>query len=112
MAQNLPKCPKCGGSPCTYREIAITAMTFDLIDNKFNEADQYFNPNETGIQSRGWIHSAEGENVKIDASMEEPDNIGKVEAECGGCGHTWMLRNFRTIEALIDLHGFNKGNKI
>jgi hypothetical protein len=44
--------------------------------------------------------------------MDEPDNIGKIEAECSDCGHVWMLRNFRTIEDLIDPHGFNKGSKL
>jgi|GEM_PF-4303000 len=26
MANSLPKCSKCGSSPCTYRELATTAI--------------------------------------------------------------------------------------
>lgn len=108
MPHKLPKCSKCGGSPCGYRELAATSIHFDLTNNKFNEANEYLNPNYTGIQRSGFNHN----NVLIESTLGEADNIGKVEAECGACGHTWILRNFRTIEALIDLHGFNEGKKI
>ena len=108
MSQSIPKCSKCSSPPCTYRELATTAISFDLSDNKFNEVNEYSNPNYQGVRKVGFDHKG----ITIDSTMEEPDNIGKVEAECSNCGHRWILRNFRTIEGLIELHGFNKGLKL
>lgn len=106
-----PKCSKCGLSPCTYREIATTAIRFDLMDKKFNEVNETMHPNKTGVQKTGFLHYFQGKTILIESELEEPNNIGKVYAECS-CGHSWILRNFRTIDDLIDLHGFNKGIKI
>jgi hypothetical protein len=98
----LPKCPKCKCSPCTYREIAVTAARFDLLDNKFKKASHTPVDN---YQKRGFPHPSEN-NVNIQWELDEPDNIGKIEAECGGCGNLWFLRKFKTIEELITLHGY------
>jgi hypothetical protein len=107
MPHGLPKCSKCGSYPCTYREIASIAICFDLTDNKFNEVSHSSNPNYQGLRGIGFEYNG----VVIDSTLTEPDNIGEVEAECGGCGNCWILRNFKTIDGLIELHGFNKGTK-
>ena len=112
MKNSLPKCPKCGSSPCTYRELAMTAIRFDLSNNKFDEADQYIHPNKTGVQHTGFDYQFEGVSIEIESELEEPEHTGKVEAECSGCGHRWVLRGYRTIDELIDLHGFNRGKKV
>lgn len=103
-AKQKPKCPKCKGTPCTYRELAVTAARFDLSGDKFEEAsyDQVDN-----YRKRGFPHPSQS-NVNIQWELEDPDNIGKVEAECGKCGNSWVLRNFKTIEDLIELHGYKE----
>ena len=100
----LPRCPKCNGTPCTYRELAVTAARFDLSDDKFEETA--FNKSYQ-YQKRGFPHPSE-KNVNIIWELEEPDNIGKIEAECSKCGGLWILRKFKTIEELIELHGYKK----
>ncbi|MCI2286100.1 hypothetical protein L3081_25085 [Colwellia sp. MSW7] len=110
MSKALPKCSECGCSPCSYRELATTAIRFDLTNNKFDEAGQYMHPNKTGVQHTGFNYHFEEKAIEIESELEQPERSGKVEAQCS-CGHIWILRNFSTIDALIDLHGFNKGKK-
>lgn len=112
MVKKLPKCSKCGSFPSAYRELATTAIRFDLNNDKFDEADQYIHPNKTGVQHTGFYYQFEDDSIEIESELEQPECTGRVEAECADCGHKWLLRGFRTIDKLIDLHGFNHGKKI
>lgn len=111
-AKKIPKCSKCGSHPGTYRELATTAIRFDLSSNKFNESDQYINPNKVGVQQEGFYSNFEGDSVLIESELEQPEHSGKIEAECSGCGHLWILRGFKSIDELIGVHGINSGRKI
>lgn len=111
-AKKTPKCSKCGSSPSVYRELATTAIRFDLSGNKFNESDQYTNPNQVGMQHHGFYSSFEGNSILVDSELEQPEHSGKIEAECSSCGHVWMLRGFTSIDELINVHGVNDGKKI
>jgi uncharacterized C2H2 Zn-finger protein len=100
-----PQCPKCHSSPSMYRELASTARRFDLEGDQFNEAPYLLcNPTwrQTGFDSSG---------VKIEVSLEDIEPTGEVLAECSKCEHIWKLRNFKYIDELIEVHGFNSAIK-
>lgn len=121
--ETIPKCSKCGEAPNCYRELASTAIRFDLTNSKFDEARSTMEINRdrvnsgriqaghTDVRTVGFsYYSEEDGTILIDSELEAADNIGKVEATCE-CGHSWILRNHRTIDSLISLHGFNSANK-
>lgn len=120
----IPKCSKCGETPNCYRELASTAIRFDLTNSRFDEARSSMDINSDRVKSGkieaactdnlrevGFFYSSEEDGaILIESELEAADNIGKVEATCE-CGHSWILRNHRTIDSLISLHGFNSANK-
>jgi hypothetical protein len=120
--KSLPKCSKCGETPNCYRELASTAIRFDLTNAKFDEARSTMDINRdrvnsgavqagyTNLRAVGFsYYSSEDGEISIDSELEQADNIGKVEAICE-CGHSWILRNHKKIDSLISLHGFNRAN--
>jgi hypothetical protein len=120
--KTIPKCSKCGETPNCYRELASTAIRFDLTNSKFDEARSTMEINrdrvnsgrvqagDTDVRTVGFsYYSEEDGTILIDSELEAADNIGKVEATCE-CGHSWILKNHRTIDSLISLHGFNSAN--
>lgn len=99
-SRKKPQCPKCRSAPGTYRELAATAYRFELENNQFTEAPALMTKGVAPTR-RGFVH---GEHV-IDNELDDIDPTGEVLAECSNCGHVWKLRNFNSIDDLIDLHG-------
>lgn len=99
-----PKCPKCNSSPDCYRELASASYRFNLENNKFLEAPYI---HKTVWQQTGFDFNG----TKIDCELEEIDNTGEILAECGECGHLWKLRKFKSIDKLIEIHGFCETKK-
>tara|TARA_Y100000310_G_scaffold248516_1_gene254352 strand:- start:50 stop:499 length:450 start_codon:yes stop_codon:yes gene_type:complete len=93
---STPKCPKCQSAPGTYRELATTSYRFELEGNKFIEASK-----DIGGSQVGFVYDGK----KIDCELDDIEHTGKVLANCGSCGHEWILRKFKSIDELIALHG-------
>ena len=100
----LPRCPQCKGSPSAYRELQLTSMDFNLTNGRFDQS--YFNETEQRF-NKGFSHPTEPD-VDIDWELSDLNPTGKIEATCGNCGHGWILRKFKRIDELIELHGYNK----
>lgn len=98
-----PKCPLCGGDPCTYRIPVEATMDFHLSQGKFDKTPD--KKHEMDINHVGFSHPTE-KDVNISWELSELDMQSKILAVCEDCDHEWKLRKFRDIDDLINIHGY------
>ncbi|WP_063661503.1 hypothetical protein [Aliivibrio fischeri] len=85
-----PKCRKCKGTPCTYKEITHGVNIYNLTEGKF-----------TSTNGSGLSYC----DANIQWEMGDSDPTGQFIATCGGCGTEWTLDGKRYIHELIEVHG-------